>query len=222
MEIARIEGYDKQARRESKWVGIIIHHTGIGGRTNIDASLWATLFTNITSYLSKKDDNYVSSNFIISRDGKVVQLVDPDKYESYHAGVSSWWHPRKNDKVSDWNRYAIGIELLGDGNIEKYSDAQYASLAELCRELMAKYPTIHPCCVVGHQMLTSRKVDPGNYFDWKRFYRDLYSTKTAAIGDVKDKEEMVVMPPKTALPLICRKTMCKCEEGKCEREVSTV
>lgn len=220
MEIAKIESYDKQQRRELKWVGIIIHHTGIGDNKNPDASLWASLFTNITTFLSKKDSNYVSSHYIISRDGKVVQLVDPETHESYHAGESLWWHPRKNALVNNWNRYSIGIELLGDGNIDDFSDAQYNALSELCKMLMDKFPTIHPLCVVGHcNIAPARKVDPGIKFNWKRFYGDLYASKDVTNDD---KEEVVVLPPKTELPLVCKKTLCNCIGDKCEREVSTV
>src|SRR5690606_30769074 len=115
-------------RREAEWVGIVIHHTGVGGRLELEPAMWEKLSTNLTEWLARKDDTYVSAHFVIGRDGKIVQVIDPDKYEAFHAGVSEWWHPWSRTRKPDWNRYSVGIELIGDGNLHEYADAQYASL----------------------------------------------------------------------------------------------
>lgn len=166
---------DKRVRREKEWSGIIIHTTDVGGRKEISRSLWKQLSVNITEWLTRKDDVYVSAHYTIHRDGKVVQLVNPDTFEAFHAGVSLFWHPKKRTVVSDWNRYAIGIELIGDCNIHPLSNEQYDSLHELVRMLMRKYKTIHPQCITSHEVIApGRKYDPGPLFDWARFYRGVF------------------------------------------------
>lgn len=170
-----LEGHDKRRRREDEWAGIIIHHTGVGGRKEISEALWAKLYRNLTAYLGKKDKNYVSSHYTIGRNGEVTQIVDPDKYEAWHAGRSSYWHPLKRRVRTNWNRYAVGIEIIGDGNLHKYSEDQYRSLARLCAELMHRYPSIHPLGITGHENIApDRKSDPGKYFDWHHFFNLLW------------------------------------------------
>ena len=168
--------YDKRKRR-SEWCGIIIHHTTVGDREleEINESLWRKLFKNIASWLSKKDKHYVSAHYIIGRYGEMQQLVDPEKYEAFHAGKSWYWHPYHRKYVSDWNRYAIGVELVGDGNKGPYSKEQYEMLALLCKTLMQKHPSIHPLCITGHEVIApKRKNDPGRMFDWKMFFELLH------------------------------------------------
>lgn len=178
MEILKAEANDKRPRQiGNNWVGLVIHHTDIGGRDpdTVDDRTWMSLFKNITNYLAKKDDNYVSAHYHVGRMGECVELVDPTTHVAYHAGKSEFWHPVKRKVVQGWNDYAIGIELLGDGNLGVYSDAQYSTLIELCRNLIATFPTINPLCIVGHEMIApGRKQDPGKFFDWERLYKGIY------------------------------------------------
>jgi|CXWL01.1.fsa_nt_gi AmpD protein len=167
------EAADKRLRREKAWQGICVHHTGLPKDTSENALI--KFSKNILSFLSAKDDSYVSAHYVISIGGIITQLVDPDTHEAYHAGVSSWYVPTLGFFQPDMNRYMIGIELVGDGNLLKYTDAQYASLIELTKHLMNKYPTIHPLCIVGHEHISiGRKVDPGKYFELKRFFQGIY------------------------------------------------
>ena len=168
---------DKKQKSPSPWVGIIVHHTDIGGRdpAKVDKALWKRLFEGITGWLTKADDVYVSAHFHIGREGECAQLVDPDSHVAYHAGVSSYYHPIARKWLSSWNEYAIGIELLGDGNAGVYSSEQYATLAKLCAALMKRYPNIDPRCITGHENIApTRKVDPGKFFDWQKFFTLLY------------------------------------------------
>lgn len=167
---------DKKAKT-GDWVGIIIHHTDIGGRDpkKVDAALWKKLFEGITGWLIKADANYLSAHFHIGRFGECAQLGDPDLHICYHAGVSAYYHPILRKQATGWNSYAIGIELLGDGNLGEYSDEQYQKLAKLCAALVKRYPTIDPRCITGHENIApDRKVDPGKHFKWRRFFADLY------------------------------------------------
>lgn len=167
---------DQRLRKPgSSWVGIVIHHTGLGVTAPKDEAGWRSFHQNIGAWLTKKDDAYVSAHFQIGRFGEVLQLVDPDTHEAFHAGTSAFWHPGKREWLEDWNRHAIGIELLGDGNREPYTDAQYQALSRLCRALMQRYPTISPNAIVGHEQIApGRKSDPGRLFDWRRFFALLF------------------------------------------------
>jgi len=167
---------DCRPRREKIWTGIVIHHTGIPDSEPKDPSAWAKFGDAMTSWMSTKDDNYLSAHYQINRDGSIVQLVDPATHESFHAGKSAYWHPDRRQVLEDWNRYSIGIELIGDGNRIAYHDLQYQALADLCRELMERFRTIHPLAIVGHEQIApGRKSDPGASFDWRRFFRLLYA-----------------------------------------------
>lgn len=171
----KIKGHDKRKRREKHWYGIIIHHTGVGGRKTISPNMWAKLYKNLTAYLGAKDKSYVSAHYTLGRNGEVTQVIDPDFFEAWHAGRSSWYHPVKRKWLKNWNRYAIGIEIIGDGNLHKYSDEQYVALAKLCKELMLKYPKIEARCITGHENIApTRKSDPGKYFDWNKFFKLLF------------------------------------------------
>lgn len=175
MEISKVlDTPDKRLRRENAWHGIVIHHTGLPSSVPKDLSAWQRFQNNIASWLTAKDDVYASAHYQIGYDGEVIQLCDPDKYEAFHAGLSSAWNAKKRAIVSDWNRWAIGIELLGDGTIYNYSNSQYESLVDLCKMLIKKYPTIHTRCIYGHEEIApGRKDDPGPLFDWNRFFKGL-------------------------------------------------
>jgi N-acetyl-anhydromuramyl-L-alanine amidase AmpD len=167
-----IQAPDCKLKGPSPWVGIIIHHTGVGPRRlqDLNESMWRKLFKGITGWLSKSDENYVSAHFHIGRYGECVMLADPDRYIAYHAGASSFYHPLERRVIPGWNSYAIGIELLGDGNQNDFSDEQYIVLTKLCSALMVRFQTIDPRCVTGHENIApDRKVDPGKCFNWRKF-----------------------------------------------------
>lgn len=172
---------DRKPKGENKWVGIIIHHTTLSLRNPETApeSDWRGAFAGVTDWLSKKDDNYVSSHFHVGRMGECAQLVDPEFDIAFHAGKSQFWHPTFRRQVNNWNNYAVGIEFLGDGNRPnfQYSNNQYHTGARLVAALMQRYPTISPLCIVGHEMIATppgRKIDPGVAFSWGYFYRLIY------------------------------------------------
>jgi AmpD protein len=108
----------------------------------------------------------VSSHFLIRRDGGLVQFVSTlDR--AWHAGRSML------DGVPEVNDFSIGVELEGVDHGE-YTDAQYRTLAQLTCVLIAVYPEIGCGRIVGHSDIApERKTDPGPYFDWPRFHRDV-------------------------------------------------
>lgn len=161
--------------KTNDWVGIIIHHTDIGGRKVIDDSLWKKLMDGIAGWLTKADENYVSAHFQVGRFGEIYMLVDPKTHVAYHAGISSWFHPILRKVVTGWNAYSIGIEVLGDGNLHRYSEEQYLAIGALCKALLADFPTIDPRCITGHENIApDRKTDPGKFFEWTKLFKLIF------------------------------------------------
>lgn len=171
------ESPDKRRKRENGWCGILLHHTGSGKEKNRDELSWKKWSDSMIHWLSKADDSYLSAHYVISRDGRITQLVNPDTHEAFHAGKSEFYHPEKQRMISDCNRYFIGIELVGDGNLISFDERQYKSVIELCRFLKEKY-TIHPMCITSHERVApDRKTDTGKLFDWDKFFTGLYERK---------------------------------------------
>ena len=112
----------------------------------------------------------VSAHFFIERDGAVTQFVSCLE-RAWHAGQSCF------DGRDNCNDFSLGVELEGTDD-EPYSDAQYASLAELSRQLLAAYPALTPQRICGHSDIApGRKTDPGPAFDWQRLYAALTDRK---------------------------------------------
>ena len=99
----------------------------------------------------------------MERTGRIWQFVSAD-LRAWHAGQSSF------QGRSNCNDFSVGIELEGlEG--ERFEPAQYASLAQLCTQLLARYPIAH---VVGHEHIAAgRKFDPGPGFDWRELQRSV-------------------------------------------------
>ena len=154
------------------WTGVVLHHTGIGSYPFIDDDdLWRRLYKNIGRWLARKDDVYVSSHFIIGRQGEISRLVNPKLAVAFHAGRSSFWDAARRRWRTGCNDFMIGVELVGDGNKQTFSDEQYLATARLTNWLMGEFPSIEPNCIVGHEAVSpGRKVDPGRLFEWKKFY----------------------------------------------------
>ena len=173
-EIKPAADYRARAANNS-WVGIIIHHTGLGKDIPADETAWEKFSNAMAHWLSLKDNTFVSAHFTIQRDGDIIQHLDPDIHVAFHAGASSYFHPKYRSLKSGWNEYAIGIELVGDGNRVDYSDIQYKECAALVRQLLEKYASIDPRCITGHENVSpGRKQDPGSRFNWRKFFKLIY------------------------------------------------
>lgn len=88
---------------------LIIHYTA--GGTLDGAASWF-----------QKPEAEASAHVIIGRDAEVVQMV-PFNRRAWHAGDSKW------GKLTNLNRYAIGIELVNHGRLRKRSDGAWVSWA---------------------------------------------------------------------------------------------
>lgn len=125
---------------------VVLHHTG--------SSNSASALKVLTSSAQK-----VSAHYLISRNGKITQLVD-ERNRAWHAGVSKWRN------ITDINSTSIGIELDNNGS-EPYTQAQIASLLLLLQDLKTRY-RLSPADFVGHaDVAPGRKVDPASNFPWE-------------------------------------------------------
>ena len=105
----------------------------------------------------------VSAHYLISRDGRVWQLVD-EAARAWHAGAGGW------GGVVDVNSRSIGIEIVNDG-AQPFPEPQMSALERLMRGIMARWP-VPPERVLGHSdTAPGRKIDPGPRFDWRRLAR---------------------------------------------------
>ncbi|RZL50439.1 MAG: N-acetylmuramoyl-L-alanine amidase [Pedobacter sp.] len=125
---------------------VIIHHTAQD-----------SLAQTIKTFTIKR--TAVSSHYVVSRDGKVVQMVN-DYLRAQHAGAGKWGNE------SDMNSASIGIEMDNNGTTDKWTDAQINSLCALLATLKKKY-SIPTANFIGHaDYAPGRKNDPKN-FPWK-------------------------------------------------------
>ncbi len=141
----------------TEWVGtvnfnlrkpnfIIIHHTA-------QDSLQQTLKTFTLQHTK------VSAHYVISKDGKVVHMLN-DYLRAWHAGNGSW------GRDTDINSVSLGIELDNNG-IEPFTDPQVLSLIALLTKLQKDY-NIPAANVIGHaDVAPTRKKDPSALFPWK-------------------------------------------------------
>ncbi|WP_293305829.1 N-acetylmuramoyl-L-alanine amidase [Pedobacter sp. UBA5917] len=150
--------YDSLGATNQEWVGsvnfgirkpnfVVIHHTAQD-----------SLAQTIKTFFSTKAGT--SAHYVISRDGKVVHMVN-DYLRANHAGISKW------GKDTDLNSSSIGIELDNNGLTDPWPDAQINSLLKLLATLKKNYgiPTAN---FIGHaDIAPKRKNDPKN-FPWKK------------------------------------------------------
>lgn len=121
------------------------------------------LATSLKILSDNTSNNPVSAHYLIDENGDTYQLVDEEK-RAWHAGKSFW---EGRDDINSWS---IGIELVNPGHGPSYRPfpkAQMESLADLSFRLIDRYK-IKPWHILGHSdVAPSRKVDPGELFDWK-------------------------------------------------------
>ena len=113
-------------------------------------------------YFAEIADQKVSSHFLITRSGQLIQFVSTQN-KAWHAGKSSFFG---RDKCND---FSLGIELEGDGETP-FEEVQYEALNNLIQKLADIYPHLQ---FAGHSDIApDRKTDPGKYFDWKKFQKE--------------------------------------------------
>ena len=149
---------------------VVIHHISLPPsefRNNVSSQHIVDFFQNKLDpnahpYFAEIADQKVSSHFLITRSGELIQFVSTQN-KAWHAGVSSFLGREK------CNDFSIGIEMEGDGD-SPFEVAQYQVLANLIQKLERTYPHLK---FAGHSDIApDRKTDPGMYFDWKKFQNE--------------------------------------------------
>jgi AmpD protein len=152
------------ARPEGEAVSLLVIHNISLPPGEFGSGAVARLFTNALEfsehpYYETLRGLRVSSHFLISRDGELVQFV-PCSLRAWHAGASMW---NGRERCND---FSIGIELEGTDDLP-YTGEQYGQLAGLTEALRRRYPITD---IVGHaDIAPGRKTDPGQSFDWVRY-----------------------------------------------------
>jgi len=149
---------------------VVIHHISLppGEFKNKNASHYIVdFFQNALDakahpYFAEIANQRVSSHFLITRSGELVQFVSTQN-KAWHAGASSFMGREK------CNDFSIGIELEGDGDCA-FDEAQYKTLTFLIQRLTQTYPNLQ---FAGHSDIApDRKTDPGIFFDWQKFQKE--------------------------------------------------
>ena len=158
-------------RQDENDISLIVIHgislpPGEYGGDYIDQLFTNQLDPNAHPYFQDIHTLQVSSHLLIRRDGEITQYV-PFHLRAWHAGKSNF------EGREACNEFSIGIELEGD-DTTPYTDAQYQSLSEVIRCLLATYPGLSKQRIVGHcDIAPGRKTDPGPSFDWPRLFQGL-------------------------------------------------
>ena len=149
---------------------VVIHHISLPPgefRSKNSSQYIIDFFQNqldpsVHPYFEEIAGQKVSSHFLITRSGELVQFVSTQN-KAWHAGVSSFMGREK------CNDFSIGIELEGDGD-SPFEEAQYQALKKLISILESRYPNLK---FAGHSDIApNRKTDPGIFFDWKKFQKE--------------------------------------------------
>jgi len=136
-------------------------------------------------------DTGVSSNYYVTRAGKVFQFVD-DNRQSQHAGASRYLGRRR------WNEFSLGIETQHREG-QNWPDAQKTALAELCAKLIDDFGILREM-VVAHRWIAvprERRSDPSNFPDSKLrpFILDCFPGKGGRMFRVNTKAANVRSGP---------------------------
>lgn len=145
---------------------LVVHNISLPpgqfGGSHITDFFLGNLDPNLDPYFESIYSIRVSAHCLIQRTGHIVQYVSFND-KAWHAGVSSY---QGREKCND---FSIGIELEGTDDIP-YTKAQYQQLSDLSQALIGTYPELKRN-IVGHcDIAPGRKTDPGDAFDWQRFW----------------------------------------------------
>lgn len=141
-------GYNTRPAVMSKYRSIICHTTN--GKLG-------TTFSNEALYLMRS--TIVSAHYLIGKEGRITQILDPHKYTAWHAG---------NVRAMKYsNPYAIGIEMHHTPAEGHCTTLQLSALDWLVRKLLTEY-VIDPLLVETHRYVAipvGRKIDPSGFPD---------------------------------------------------------
>jgi len=158
---------------------IVIHNISLPpgefGTGFVEALFCNTLDCAAHPYFADLEGVTVSAHFLIERSGALTQFVSCED-RAWHAGRSSW------AGREECNDYSVGVEVEGTDR-NPYEVAQYERLAELIRDLRARYGSLARGAIAGHSDIApGRKTDPGPAFEWGRLRTLLRSMDEAPRG----------------------------------------
>lgn len=110
---------------------IVLHYTAGGSVESNFQYFNKPYLEDKRSYLKNESTLNVSSHFIVDRDGKIYQLLDPTQFARHTIGL---------------NYCAIGVENIGS-KAQPLTEKQVLANAELIRYLSKKYAIEY---VIGH------------------------------------------------------------------------
>lgn len=136
---------------------------------------------NLEAVLKIFCDYGVSSHFLVNREGGIYQLVPEDK-KAWHCGGSIMPEPDNRKGV---NQFSIGMEFLATPE-SGFTGSQYHAASMLCADLEKKREirfvyTGHDRIAGGRAvklgLRKEAKVDPGGFFDWETFFKQLETAR---------------------------------------------
>lgn len=160
-------------RPEGAEVSLLVVHNislppGEFGNGWVEKFFTNRLDPNAHPYFSSIASMQVSSHVLITRTGELVQFVSFND-RAWHAGRSCF------AGVTECNDYSVGVELEGTDTLA-YTEEQYWVLARLTDALLAYFPALSPERIAGHcDIAPGRKTDPGEAFDWSKYYSQITS-----------------------------------------------
>lgn len=134
-----------------RWRYIVIHHSATDEG---NAEIFDKHHRNVRGWAHGLGYHFVIDNGTAgTRDGQVeVSRRWINQWDGAHAGNATY------------NRYGIGICLVGDFEHSRPTPAQMAALADLCAALMERY-NIPLSNVIGHKDINPKHtICPGRYF----------------------------------------------------------
>lgn len=172
MEFVQAKHYRKG--RKSEVSALVIHYFSVLSVNKDDPFNFPLIKEWLVNGVPDKDNVIkVSTHYFIGREGEVVQFVN-EKDTAWHAGVSNLRGKAVNDSCND---FSIGIELAG-GQWVPFTDKQYGALISLTKGIVKRNPKIVKGTIVGHEEIAyGRKVDPGQQFDWVRYFNGVFEER---------------------------------------------
>ncbi len=142
--------FDTTERKKEKIKFLVFHYTGMKSEKSAIKRLC-------------DENSKVSCHYLIKKNGSIINHV-PDKYVSWHAGISNW----KNLKLI--NKYSIGVEIHNPGHqygYKNFNKKQINAIKRLSLKLAKTYK-LKKNNFLGHSDISpDRKRDPGEKFPWE-------------------------------------------------------
>jgi len=135
---------------------IVIHSTAGGQYESAEAGLRSWIGHGTRS------ENRVSTHFVITEDGTIVNLLPPFEAGAWHGGMM--------------NRISVGVDLSGnpDPDSSYHTPAQFAALAQLVETV-----ELYDLAIIAHRHHKRNRSDPGHFHDAGKWPSSFLGTTNA-------------------------------------------